>query len=274
MRKTDFKYGLFKNKIPYCIRESGSPSIIIFEPSGELIKSLIHKTDTILKTYDTILPPGCSLCVLSYDNNLPAAHTHEQIAQNFAELLQKKYRPGIVIGISYGGEIAIPFAALYPDLTQKMILMVSAYAASQEGLLLIHEFIRLMGTGNYYKILQRFNTLYVHNYFRTAAHIITWLKRKALTTQVNSPSTFRNAYNYILQSNGQNKKYLPDIQAPALIIGGDRDQFFSKEIFEETAFLLPNGKAQVYKNEGHYVAIEKMHEVKKALNTFIGTGRS
>ncbi len=269
MTGTDYEYGLYKNRIPYLIREGEGPSVIIFEPSRELVKSLIFETDRILKTYDHFLPPNCSLCILGYDRNLPAAHTHEQLIHDYARLITEKFRPGIVMGISYGGALAIPFAALYPDLTQKLILLVSAYGVSPDGLQLIHEFIHLMETNSIYEVMQRFNSLFEHAYLRWIAFLLTRMKKKSLFKEVNPPSTFINAYKQIIKSNGENKKYLSRITVPALVIGGDHDQFFSKDLFEETASLLPMGKALIFKNEGHYVVLEKRKDIRKVLSGFM-----
>ena len=39
-----------------------------------------------------------------------------------------------ILGISYAGLLAITFAAKYPELTQKLILVVSAYKNSTSGI--------------------------------------------------------------------------------------------------------------------------------------------
>ena len=51
----DYEWGIYKDKIPYLIKEKGEPSIIIFEPSRELVKDVTNRVDDIIKTYDMIL---------------------------------------------------------------------------------------------------------------------------------------------------------------------------------------------------------------------------
>ena len=265
----DYEWGIYKDKVPYLIKEKGEPSIIIFEPSRELVKNVTNRVEETIKTYNMILPPGCSLCVLGYDPNLPSEYTPEEIAEINAEFLREKYRPGIIIGISYGGFISIPFAALYPELVQKMVLMVSAYAASPEGIVLMKEFTQLIEGENHYQVVKKFNSLIFNPFLRILSSVITMTKRKSFTREVNPSSTFINAYNQIIKTNGEIKKYLPMIKAPTLVIGGDSDQFFSEELFLETAGLIPNGRAEIYENQGHYVIIEKMKPVKKVLFDFL-----
>ena len=264
-----YEWGIYKDKIPYLIRDEGAPSIIIFEPSRELLMNVTNRVDDVIKTYDMILPPDCSICVIGYDPNLPKDHSQEEIAHASAEFIQEKYRSGIVFGISYGGFISIPFAALYPELVQKMVLLVSAYAPSEEGALLMKEFMQLIEKKNQYAAVKKFNSLIFNNFLRALSKIITWTKRKSWETGVNPSSTFINAYDQILKTNGATKKYLPKIKAPTLVVGGDRDQFFSKELFKETADLIPEGKLELYHDQGHYLPIEKMKSVKAVLAEFM-----
>ncbi|MEN8250073.1 MAG: alpha/beta hydrolase [Bacteroidota bacterium] len=267
--KQDYEWGIYKGKLPYLLRLKGDPSIIIFEPSRELVKNVTHRIDDIIKTYNMILPAKCSLCVLGYDPNLPVEYTAEEVAHTFADFIKKKYRPGIVMGISYGGFISIPFAALHPELTQKMILMVSAYAASPDGIQLMKDFIHEIDGENQYGVVQKFYSLILGTPLRLLFTFLTWLKRKDYKNNVNPASTFINAYNYVIKTNGINKKYLPEINASTLIIGGDKDPFFNNELFKETEELIPDSKLSLYKNQGHFVAIEKMKSVKKELADFI-----
>jgi pimeloyl-ACP methyl ester carboxylesterase len=44
---------------------------------------------------------------------------------------------------------------------------------------------------------------------------------------------------------------LPQIQEPILLICGDRDQFFTSDVVEETAALIPNCSLIWYAGKGH-----------------------
>ncbi|GEM_PF-3236441 len=269
--KQGYVWGIYEDKIPYLIKDAGEPALIIFEPSRELLKNITLRVDEVIKIYKMILPANCSLCVLGYDPNLPAAHTQEQIATAFATFIKANYRPGILIGISYGGFIALPFAAMYPELVQKLVLLVSAYQPSAAGTTLMRKFMHLIEKEGHYQAAIKFNSLINNTLLRILYSFLTWAKRKTLATGANPATTFINAYRQILKTGDGNKKYLAQIQAPTLVIGGTDDPFFSKELFEETAALIPQGKAVVFANQGHYLPLEKLKAVKKILAEFIVT---
>jgi len=44
---------------------------------------------------------------------------------------------------------------------------------------------------------------------------------------------------------------LREIEVPTLLVGGDRDRFYTGGVFEETARLLPNGRLLTYEGKGH-----------------------
>jgi pimeloyl-ACP methyl ester carboxylesterase len=44
---------------------------------------------------------------------------------------------------------------------------------------------------------------------------------------------------------------LPAIQAPTLIVGGERDRYYGPALFEETARLIPNSRLVVRPRLGH-----------------------
>ena len=44
---------------------------------------------------------------------------------------------------------------------------------------------------------------------------------------------------------------LGEIDAPTLVIGGDRDRAYSRELFIETAERIPNGRLVLYEGRGH-----------------------
>jgi pimeloyl-ACP methyl ester carboxylesterase len=44
---------------------------------------------------------------------------------------------------------------------------------------------------------------------------------------------------------------LPDIASPVILLCGDRDRFFPRDVVEETARLIPDCRLVVYEGQGH-----------------------
>ena len=100
-------------------------------------------------------------------------------------------------------------------------------------------------------------------------HALTWLNRKKVARLQTPLSTFIHGYQHMLLTNGENKKYLPQIRAPTLVLGGTKDKVFSREIYSETAQLIPNAQFVVFENASHMVPIERMKAVKHAVLSFL-----
>jgi pimeloyl-ACP methyl ester carboxylesterase len=96
--------------------------------------------------------------------------------------------------------------------------------------------------------------------------LITWHQAKKNQYPLNA---FINAYQHLLNRRGQSLDYLKLIQAPTYIIGGDRDQFFAKSCYEQTAQAIPNAQLYLF-HGGHMVPVEKLNAVIEKLKEILG----
>jgi pimeloyl-ACP methyl ester carboxylesterase len=48
---------------------------------------------------------------------------------------------------------------------------------------------------------------------------------------------------------------LPLIRVPVLLMGGDRDPYFPREVYEETARLVPDCTLRLYEGKGHDLSV-------------------
>ena len=65
---------------------------------------------------------------------------------------------------------------------------------------------------------------------------------------------------------------LGQITAPTLLIGGERDEFFSREEVEGLAAAIPGARLLVYPETGHAVQWERPERVANDLDTFVREG--
>jgi pimeloyl-ACP methyl ester carboxylesterase len=73
----------------------------------------------------------------------------------------------------------------------------------------------------------------------------------------------------MISHNSETKDYLINIIAPTLILGGDKDPFFTEKIFKDTAKSIRNGNVAIFEGAGHMVPLEKKKEVKDAIFDFL-----
>jgi pimeloyl-ACP methyl ester carboxylesterase len=63
---------------------------------------------------------------------------------------------------------------------------------------------------------------------------------------------------------------LPGVVAPTLVIGGDRDQFYSRELFELTAAGVQHGRAFVWPGRAHMRTVASKSSAYLALGFLLG----
>ncbi|QEE15838.1 alpha/beta fold hydrolase [Promethearchaeum syntrophicum] len=246
------------------------PPVIIFPPTKHLMWPVSLNGDSQIKSYRMFIPNEFPLYIISYDTHLPSDHTSESIARDFHEFLRDIVQePGIIMGISYGGSIAIPFAAMYPEWVNKLILMVSTYTVRGAGVELAKELLRLAKEGKPFTLKRKIEDLYHLKILRKIFQLQFWREWPDLEESMNPLSTFINAYSHLLNSPQSRKKYLSKIDAPTLIIGGTEDQFASVEDYEETRDLIPNAFLELYDGQTHTVPIEKIFDVSDIIKKFI-----
>src|SRR5659263_497947 len=191
------------------------------------------------------LESGYSVWVVTRRQNMPRGHSIEDMAVDHAAFLIVDEFDGkvdLVIGEeAYGGMIAFCLAARHPDLFDHVAVWLAGHRLSEEGKELELGFGRLMAegrTGDAGALLVRalmpglrvpgvdrilgaalvrmaFGTL--HQYFRNDVLV-----------EAEAVAAF------------DGRQILPKIQVPVLLIGCDQDLEITREIFEETAELIPD----------------------------------
>ncbi|WP_371805579.1 alpha/beta fold hydrolase [Candidatus Lokiarchaeum ossiferum] len=265
----NFETGLFLKKIPYAKAGSGSKKLIIFPPTHHLMWDVRVDAEEQIKGYSRFVPEGYTFYILGYDPNLPKMHTSESIAADFAEIIKNNIGPATIMAVSYGGSIAFPFAATYPELVEKLILIVTAYGTSGSGAEFAEQLVKLAKEGKIFTLERKINDLYSNTIIRKLFKLKMWKDWAKKESTMNPISTFINAYEHLLATSEERRKYLSQISAPTLIIGGTADQFASEEYYRTTADLIPNSHLELFEGETHTVIVEQFFAVKKLIRQFL-----
>ncbi len=268
----NYQSGFFlKGKYPYAKWGSGKKKIVIFPPTQELIASIAHSPEKQLKRYLKMLAPitDFTLYILGYDKNVSKDQWCRDIAKDFAVFIEQEIGPATIVGISYGGAIGIPFADQNPELVEKLILLVSAYGLSDQGVIFCKDFIHLAKTQGLRSVQKKIDNLSKNWWLRWLLCLNTAIHWSSIKHTLNAPSTFINAYTHISTYPTGLKPHLKGIQAPTLILGGTQDHFFSKERYQETAALIPNATLDLYEGNSHVLPLESYKSVQACVTKFI-----
>ena len=189
----------------------------------------------------------------------------------------------IVIGGSYGGMVAMTYAAQYPESVSHLI----AYAtvASSEFLTKAKAILKLRGTPEQIAIAQKLwdgsfqSDAELLEYFEVLAPLYSY-QLQIQSQSNNSPSQLDDQRptggDRILSHQATNEAFggflrtydirsdLSKITAPSLIIGGRHDWICAPEFSEEIAQLIPQAELHIFEQSGHLLRID---EPQKLLNT-------
>ncbi len=266
--------GSFGGKYAYVklkFSENLDNTLVIFPPTQELNFPIRINPNLQINRYKSLVPRDVvgNVYILGYDPKISTDTFLVDVAEDFAGFVKERIGPCTIAGISYGGGVAIPFASKYPELTKKLLLIVSSYALSEQGLELCKEVVNLTKNNNRREAQIRLTCLVRNPLLRLYIRISTMLKWSRIKQYMNPPSTIVDAYTHIINHNFGLKKYIHDIEVPTLIIGGTEDQFVSIELYQELADAIENCELVLFEKATHAVPLEKLSKVKKLVKKFL-----
>lgn len=173
------------------------------------------------------------------------------LADDYAEAIEGKFgRPVPVLGISTGGSIALQFALDHPGLVRKLVLGGSAYRLGRTARDSQRRFAELAAAGDRRRIAQDMALDVTDSRLgRRIAEGLLWLAGPLMIKRDWDPSdmivTIRAEDAFDLGDR------LGEIFAPTLVIGGDRDRYYSPQLFRQTAEGIPNARLVLYEGRAH-----------------------
>lgn len=175
--------------------------------------------------------------------------TMAELARDYAEALRLRFDgPVDVLAFSTGGSVALQLAADHPDVVKRLVIVSAAYRLGPRGApvqLRVAEELRAENPRR--AAAEMFGLLGATAGYRRIFAALGWLIGPAFfrTSTSDLFATIHAEDGFDLRAR------LGQITAPTLVIGGDRDAFYSPELFTETAALIPNGRLVLYPGRGH-----------------------
>ena len=164
-----------------------------------------------------------------------------------------------LLGHSFGGRVAINFAALYPSRVNRLVLVDSAGIIPKRGI-------------NYY----------FRVYFAKTFKFINFALQKlganmAFTNKIYSifgSEDYKHAgkmrETFVRVVNRDLKEFMPMIKSETLLIWGDKDKATPLQDAFSMKSLIPNSSLIVIKGAGHYSFLDNFDAFTKALLPFLG----
>jgi pimeloyl-ACP methyl ester carboxylesterase len=235
-------------RIPYAAVGVGAPLVVLAGVSpGTGVES-----GTLVRT---VLAPVRHLAsrrrlyALNRWADLPEGMTMSDLAAEHAAAFRDHFdEPVDLVGISTGGSIAQQVAAEHPDVVRRLVLISTGCRlgdqARQEqadvAALLREDKVREAGALLAMDVLAWAGPLGRATGWAVAPQILGGRRARAdLATTLEAEDAFDLA------------GCATSIAAPTLIIGGARDRFYDRELFRETAALIPDSNLLMVPRRGH-----------------------
>jgi pimeloyl-ACP methyl ester carboxylesterase len=194
--------------------------------------------------------------------------TIRDLAGHYADAIEHDFGgPVLVDGESTGGSIAQQLAIDRPDLVRRLVLADSACRLSERGRAGQQAQARLIATGRPRRAYAAVGPLLAASALGGhAMTVLMWLLGGWIAPRDPSDLLITIAAEDAFDSSAE----LHRIAAPTLVIGGERDAFYSAELFRETADRVPDARLRLYPRKGHGIGLMHRPAVEE-IGRFLGS---
>lgn len=166
-----------------------------------------------------------------------------------------------LVGHSFGGRIAIRMAAGQPGRVSRLVLVASAGVRPRRR---AGYYVRVAAA----KLVKRVFSLPVWG--ATGQRIISKVSGRMASRDYRAAGQMRPTLVKVV--NEDLTTLLPAIQAPTLILWGDRDQEVSRSAMETMAARIPGSRLVVFGGAGHFPFLDAPEEFGRTVTAFLRQG--
>ena len=246
--------GIFGNGMAY-VRWGDGPKKLLIIPGGpDNMVPRGMQLSAMVKLASLLVANGYTAWAAARKQHMPEGYGILDMAGDYAQLIADEFDGHVdtLIGVSYGGRIALALAARHPEGLTHMVCAGSGHAADGPANEADVTYARLLVDGRTSEAM----ALHIGHGFPQTRR---WGIARVLGAAV-APLFMRGAHPYyagdtLVEAEAQMdfdaRSMLPDIRIPVLVVGGGADQYFARDVTEETARLIPDSSLRVYDGKDH-----------------------
>jgi pimeloyl-ACP methyl ester carboxylesterase len=249
--------GMFPNGMAYARWGTGPKALLVIPGGpGNDTPSGMHLS-RYLRVAHPLVEDGYTAWVVTRKRNMPTGYSIADMADDYGRLIADEFggRVDAALGLSTGGMIAFYLAARHPARLGRIAIAVAGYVANGPGSAGDLTYATLLSEGKTGEaIASMFNDVFP-NWPRGSGRVLGALM---------APFVFRNAHpsfrsDTLVEAEAEAacnaREILPDISSPVLLIGAAEDQFFTRDVVEETARLIPDCTFRLYEGKDHLAGV-------------------
>jgi pimeloyl-ACP methyl ester carboxylesterase len=225
----------------------GKKNLILLPGLGDGLRT-VKGTAVPMALYYRALAKDYTVYMISRKKHLPQGHTTRDMAEDLKAAMEELgIRKASVMGVSMGGMIAQHFAAEYPDLVEKLILVVTCARPNPILLESLEEWTQCVRRDDHTALMDsNIRRIYSDHYYRRNKWMIP------LMGKLTKPKSYDRFLVQAEACRGHDAwESLPGITAPTLVIGGEQDKALGAEASRELAARIPGAQLKIYPQWGH-----------------------
>ncbi|MET3920592.1 alpha/beta hydrolase [Arthrobacter sp. UYEF20] len=245
--------GTFRNGMDYLSWGNGRKTLLFIQggPGSAVPQGMMRRM--FRRQFEPYLDAGFAVWMVTRRRNMPPEHTIADMADDYAQVITEEFggHIDVVVAESFGGMIAHYLAALHPHAFGRVAVVIAAAEVSDWGKDVDSRMAAALASGDTGGAGRAFA-----EYLVPGPHG-RWLRRllgpaiggRLLAASPYPPEDIRTEARAELSFNS--RAVLPRIRQPVLLICGDSDRFFPKDVALETARLIPDCTLIWYEGHGH-----------------------
>ena len=197
------------------------------------------------------------------DSSCPGSYTGDDFAADVDAFMEALgIERATVVGHSMGSFVAQTVAIRYPQRVKKLVLIGSATVAGNEGVLGLRDAVQTLTDPVDYTFTYEFQASTIYYPVPQAFLDTVVIESLKLPAQV-----WKDALVGLIATD--NAARLGEIQAPTLVVWGDRDGIFPRAEQDALVAAIPNATLTVYPETGHALHWERPREFARELEKFV-----
>ena len=226
---------------------TGKRNLIMLPGLGDGLRTT-RGTALPMALYYRCLAKDYTVYMFSRRTRLPEGHTTRDMARDLKDAMEELgIRKASLVGVSMGGMIAQHFAADYPELVEKLVLVVTCARPNPILLESLEEWIACARSGDHTALMDsNLRRIYSEGYYRKNKWMVS------ITGVLTKPKSYERFFVMADACRSHDAwESLTAIKAPTLVMGGEQDKSLGAEASREIAARIPGAELKMYPQWGH-----------------------
>ena len=226
---------------------TGKKNLILLPGLGDGLRTT-KGTALPMALYYRSLTKDYTVYMISRKSDLSEGHSTRDMARDLKAAMEELgIEKASLVGVSMGGMIAQHFAADYPQMLEKLVLVVTCCRENPILLESLEEWVACARKGDHTALMDsNLRRIYSDRYYRNNKWMVPVIGK------LMKPDSYDRFFTMAEACRTHDAFHrLPLITAPTLVVGGEQDKSLGGDASRELAARIPGAQLKMYPQWGH-----------------------